>query len=421
MTKRLTAIGVAHAKPKIGKDGKLARNEIPDGGSGLYQIVQSSQCMSWASRYRLNGETSKLTLGRVAVKQGDAGLTLAAARKANAEVQEKVAQGINPAAEKKREKAASKEAQARLRADTIEHWVAEFIRLHVKVKNKSWRQGVWLFERHVLPAWKDRTIHDITRREVNALLREIAHGDPPRPILANRVLSAVGKLFSWLTAEDVINVSPAKGVAQPGRENRRERVLSALETAAVWHGSEKLGEPYEQFVKLLLLTGQRRTEVSGMRWSELDLGKGIWALPSERTKNGRQHTIMLSRQALDILGSITPIEGPFVFTTTGENHIKNYSRIKMALDRHVKLDEAFTLHDLRRTCATGMADIGVAPHIIEAVINHISGHRAGVAGIYNRSQYGPQVAEASQRWADRIEQLVQPGQPGKVVPLHGRR
>src|SRR5262249_42360353 len=158
-----------------------------------------------------------------------------------------------------------------------------------------------------LPAWKDRTVHSIARRDVNALLREIAHGHPPRPILANRVLSAVGKFFNWLVAEDVINVSPARGVAPPGKENPRDRVLNDAEIAAVWQASEKLSEPYAQFVQLLLLTGQRRTEVSAMTWAELDLDKAIWTLPSQRSKNGRQHVVGLSRQALDILGSITSI------------------------------------------------------------------------------------------------------------------
>jgi integrase len=388
------------------------RREIPDAGcTGLYLVTQPSGRKSWAVRYRYEGRPRKLTL--------DGFSTLAIARKRATEALEQVERGIDLAAEKQREQAASEEAQARLKADTVEHWVGEFIRLHVKVKNKSWKQQVWLFERHVLPAWKGRTIHDITRRDVNALLREIAHGDPPRPTLANRLLSAVGKLFNWAVAEDVINVSPARGVAPPGKENVRERVLDNAEIAAVWRGTDKLGEPYAQFVKLLLLTGQRRTEVSAMTWTEVDLDKGIWTLPSERSKNGRQHAVPLSRQALDILTSITRIGDRFVLTVTGENSIQSYAKIKAALDRHVKLEKSWVLHDARRSVVTGMADIGVAPHIIEAVINHISGHRAGVAGIYNRSAYAVEKAAALQKWADHVDQIVT-GKPAKVIPIRRR-
>ena len=136
-----------------------------------------------------------------------------------------------------------------------------------------------------------------------------------------------------------------------------------------------------------MLTGQRRGEVAGMRRDEIDLDKALWSMPGTRTKNGRPHVIPLCNQAVAILRGMTQVESDYVFTATADRAITAFVKVKKRLDLRMPATPAWTLHDIRRTCATGMADIGIQPHIIEAVLNHVSGHRAGVAGVYNRAAY----------------------------------
>ena len=159
-----------------------------------------------------------------------------------------------------------------------------------------------------------------------------------------------------------------------------------------------------------------------MRWNELDLDAGTWALPATRAKNNRAHVITLSVPALDIIRSAPQSERGALFGDRAGTGFTNWSYGKLDLDRRLTGSvKAWRVHDLRRTVATRMADIGVEPHIIEACLNHFSGHRAGVAGIYNRSPDERQIAQALQRWADHVGQLVSGKKPGAVVKLHKRR
>jgi integrase len=189
--------------------------------------------------------------------------------------------------------------------------------------------------------------------------------------------------------------------------------------------------PFEGALKVLLLTGQRRNEVGGMRWDELrqENDDWQWHLPKERTKNKRAHIVPLASTTLELINR-EPRSGPCVFTTTGETPISGWSKIKRKLDdRMVELareerGEKFNLaqwglHDLRRTTATGMANLGIRPDVIEQVINHVSGSRAGVAGIYNRSELLPERRAALERWANHVIGVVE-AKAGNVVPLSRR-
>jgi integrase len=183
--------------------------------------------------------------------------------------------------------------------------------------------------------------------------------------------------------------------------------------------------------KLLLLTGCRRDEIGQARWSELSDDFSVLRLPGARTKNGLPHDVPLAPMVRKLIESAKPIEGsPFLFTISGKTPVGGYAKAKARLDeRMLELAcqergqgaeiEPFVLHDLRRSCSTGMAGIGVAPHIIEACLNHISGARAGVAGTYNREEYAKEKAAALTKWAEHIERIVT-GQEGKVVAMGGR-
>ena len=162
-----------------------------------------------------------------------------------------------------------------------------------------------------------------------------------------------------------------------------------------------------------MLTGQRLSEIAGLRWSEIDFGRGVISLPGERTKNGRPHEVPMAATVRSLLKAQARSDGrEFVFGE-GAGPYSGLSQRKAALDKDIarlrggKPLPAWVHHDLRRSTATGMAEIGIQPHIIEAVLNHVSGHKGGIAGIYNRAQYGPEKAQALARWDQRIRKLVE--------------
>jgi integrase len=424
VAKRLTAIFVESVAPNS------ARQEIADRGTGLYLIVQPkpSGAKSWAVRYRYLNKPKKLTLGPVlSMAKGESEpdaieigkpLTLAAARKLAHDALHQLKQGRDPAADKQRDIAASKEAAVLRAADSVEAVADRFIKQHVEKKNRdSTREQVErIFNKEILPRWVGKSVHDITKRHVVALLEAI---NKDRPILANRTLAIVRKWFNWMIAKDIIKtLSPCAGVETPAKENSRERVLTNEEIAALWIASDQVGDTFGPFVKLLLLTGQRRSEVAGMCRSEIDVDARTWMLPSERTKNGAMHTVPLSPQAWAIIEAARVGNGDHVLSGTGKTAISGFSKAKRQLDRLVSFRKPWTYHDIRRSVVTHLADdLAVQPHVIEAVVNHISGHKAGVAGVYNRATYAAEKREALERWADHIDVIASKAKaaPGSKV------
>jgi integrase len=404
---RLTAKTVENAKPRA------TRVETPDDGCrGLYLIVQPSGRKSWAVRYRFNGKPKKLTLDRVD--------TLAAARKAATDALHELELGHDPAAKKFNAEAISRTAAAARARDTIESLAAEFIVKHAKKRTResTWRETERIFAKELLPVWQGRPVHDITRRDVIDLLERIAED---RPIMANRVLSAVRKFFNWMAARDIIKVSPCLGVEPPGEVKARDRWLTDEEIKVLWLACEGEHSPFGFFVKVLLLTGQRRNEVAGMRWSELDMDNRTWTLPGSRTKNGVEHVVPLSAQVFAIISSMPRIaDSKFVFTIVGHSHIGGFARLKTRFDASMKLAQPWVFHDLRRTAISGMARLGVDLAVIERAINHTSGTFAGVVGIYQRHDFAAGKRAALQRWADHIDAIVRGEPAGKVVSLRVR-
>jgi integrase len=175
-------------------------------------------------------------------------------------------------------------------------------------------------------------------------------------------------------------------------------------------------------IKMMVLTGQRRSEVAGMRRDELDLDRRLWSMSGDRTKNKLPHAVPLSDQAMAVIADLTEIAGGFVFTVSGDKAIGDgFSKVKKRIDARMKPAAPWVLHDIRRSVATHMAeDLRIAPHIIEAVLNHVSGHKAGVAGVYNRAVYAEEKTTALARWGDDVESLVA-GTTTKVIPLRGWR
>jgi integrase len=201
-------------------------------------------------------------------------------------------------------------------------------------------------------------------------------------------------------AEGLLDTNPVTGTAKAEENGSRERVLTQDELRQLWHG---LGDdPFHDVVRLLLLTGQRRNEIGLLQWSEIDVARKLIVLSPERTKNGRAHELPLSSQALAIIDHLPRRNSSgFLF---GNKGFQRWDKAKTALDQRVGI-APWTLHDLRRTAATQMAELGVLPHVIEQAINHVSGHKAGVAGIYNRSKLTDAVRKGLQKWADHLDQI----------------
>lgn len=410
------------------------RIEIPDGGcTGLYLVVQPTGKMSWALRYRSGGKPRKMTISPLTTEFG-----LAVARDAAAKALRTVAEGRDPADERKAVKLATKDEERR-----VEAVLDEFLRRHVEVKNRasSAAENRRLIENEIRPRWKGRQIETITRRDVVTLLDALV--DRGAPVTANRVHALVRKLFNWAMERGLVHASPMTNLKAPTAEVSRDRVLSDDEIRLAWLASEAIGWPFGPFVQLLLLTGQRRDEVASASWDEfsLDASSPSWTIPRERAKNDKGHHVPLSARALEILKALPRVvgKGNFILSTTGETPISGFSRAKAALDaamldiarkeaedRGETPDEVslapWRLHDLRRTAASGMAALGQPVHVVEAVLNHKSGSISGIAAVYNRHAYAEEKARALAAWASRVEEIVGLSAPAaNVTPIRAKR
>ena len=359
------------------------RRELPDAiMRGLYLIVHPTGKRVWAVRYRLGGRSAKYTIGPYPA------FSLKQARDSAATVLRSVAEGQSP---KQR------------RPGSIDGAIAQFLEQRCKhYRARSLEETKRLFKIHVLGRWGGRRIEDINRADVRALLSHI-----DAPIVANRVHGLLGLFFRWAVENDLIANSPTTGLRPPNKETARDRVLTDDELRSVWFAAEKIGFPFGTIVQLLILTGQRRGEVAGMAWSEIDLDAGAWSLPRERTKNGRPHGVPLSKQAIAIINAVPRIDDRYVFSLNGRAPVRSFSKVKTRLDRLAGV-EPWRLHDLRRTCASGMAKIGASLAVIERALNHVSGSFAGIVGVYQRHEYAEEKRAALQKWADHVERLVRP-------------
>jgi integrase len=202
--------------------------------------------------------------------------------------------------------------------------------------------------------------------------------------------------------------NPVAGALRVAAETSRERVLTPDELASIWSACRE--DDFGRIVRLLVLTAQRREEVGSMTWSELDLEQGLWTIPRERTKNGRSHEVPLSAAAVDILRKLPHRQGREYVFGEGAGGFSGWSKCKARLDARIAATgeslHPWRLHDLRRTAATRMAEMGTLPHVVEALLNHVSGHKAGVAGVYNRATYREEKRQALAAWSNHLHELL---------------
>jgi integrase len=235
-------------------------------------------------------------------------------------------------------------------------------------------------------------------------------------IAANRTRASLSAMFVWAMGEGLAAVNPVINTNRR-EEKTRDRVLSNDELRTIWQALED--DDYSVIVKLLMLTGQRANEIAGLRWSEVDLRNSLISLPGERTKNGRPHDIAIADGVVRALLEMRQKSDRDLIFGRGDGPFSCWSKAKAALDKRTNGIKHWTIHDVRRSVATGMADIGIQPHIIEAVLNHVSGHKGGIAGIYNRAQYSAEKAQALARWDEHLAAVVN-SRSKVVTPLRGR-
>lgn len=385
-SKKLSALFVERVRPP--ESGRVDYWDTQVSGLGLR--VSRTGRKTWNFMYRWAGEQIREKVGTYPT------LSLGEARKAAGGIKKQVELGIDPK-EQARKRLAMYDPEQRL--DKI---AQEFIERYAKPRNKSWKETLRILERDMLSKWADRPIKTIERREVIQLLDEIV--ERGAPIMANRVLAQVRRFFNWCVERGILDSSPATNIRAPSPEMARDRVLSDDEIARLWGVFEELGWPFGVFTKMLLLTGQRRSEVAGMEWHEIDLEERLWTIPREKTKADRAHLVPLTDTALEILESL-PQTSEYVFSTTGNSPISGFSKAKHMLD-DLSCIRDWKLHDLRRTVASGMARLGVAPHIIEKVSNRQTGIISGVAGVYNRYDYLDEKREALEKWKEQLTQIT---------------
>jgi integrase len=341
--------------------------------------------------YRTGGAGSKLrkyTIGpywRVTLHQA----RVAAQRVFAAKVE-----GRDPAAEKR-------EAKRRVVADRVEDLLESFIAQRLS-QNRSAGEVARLLRREVGKAWTGKSIHEISKRDVVEVISAVEQRGSP--VAANKTLKSIKTFLRWCVGRAVLDQSPAEGVPLPAKEFARDRVLDDHELAQVIIAARNINGPYGGIVELLALTGQRREEVARLTWQELDLQQQVWTIPKSRTKNAKAHVVHLSEQSIDVLKRAHR-QGPLVFSSLGTKPFQEFSRAKSVLDQLSGVS-GWRLHDLRRTCVSGMARLGVAPHVADKILNHQSGTISGVAAVYQRHEFLAERQAALDLWGAHMGRLV---------------
>jgi integrase len=310
------------------------------------------------------------------------------------------------------------------RGGTVADVVADWLKRD-QAKNRSLREVERIMKREVLPAWGKRPIVEIRKRDIIELIDGIAER---APVMSNRVLAHTKRMLKWAASRDIIESDPAAHVEKVAPESRRDRVLSDDELAALWQAAGDAGFPFGHGVQLLVLTGARREEIFGLSWREVDLEAACIRLPAARAKAKEGRTIPLAPPALDILATAPRIGGgDLAITLNGRNPLGNIHRMKVRLDQSMTapLGEALNaapwrLHDIRRTVATGLQRLGVRLEVIEAILGHVSGSRAGIVGLYQRHRFEAEARAALEAWARHVQALAAGRDFSAVVPFARR-
>jgi integrase len=363
-------------------------------------------------------------------------LTLVSARRLAAKINSDRAAGVDVVGHHRAEKHRRRVALVEASVITFPAVARDFIVEHAKPKTRGWEQTARNLgiddDLSVRPGsladrWRDRDVKTVSASDLFSAIEEARRigtpGIAPRHDGASEARSrklhaALSQLFSWALRQRRIEVNPIASIHPPSVPKGRDRVLTSAEIRSFWAASDALKEPLGGVLRLLLLTGARLNEIARLKWDEVSEDGTTLTISSDRVKNARAFVLPLAPQAQAIVASM-PRVGAHVFSVNSIRPVVIGSGVKAQLDAVMGDGVApWVVHDLRRTAATRMAEIGVAPHIIEACLNHVSGHKAGVAGVYNRAAYSQEKRAALVLWADHLDSIVG-GKPARIVPIRG--
>jgi integrase len=385
---------------------RLARGErdkiwFDDDIAGWGLRVRAGGKRVWIFQYAIGGRTRRLTFGTYPA------MSVTTAREQAEQLHAQTKLGRDPA----REKADAKARAGETFGDCLNFYLG-YRRAQGKLRDTTLSET----ERHLnvnLRALHNTRIDALDRRAIAA---EIARFATERgPVQANRTRASVIKFLNWCAGEGYIDSNPAQ-LINKNPERPRDRLLSMDELAHIWRALP--AGDFGDILRLLTLLGQRRDEIAQLDWKEVDLGRGAIALPASKMKNRRPHVVHLGPTALAILQARDRSERPLVFGT-GHGGFSGWSQSKARLD--AKLVETgpwvpWVIHDLRRAVATHMNEIGVAPHIVEAVLGHVSGSRGGIAGVYNLAAYEADKRAAMLRWDEHLMAAIE-GRDTNIFPF----
>jgi integrase len=426
-TLKLTQAAVERLKPPVSGRIEVWDSQLP--GFGLR--ISDTGRKTWQAFYRVERRMVREKLGTFAQIPN-----VADARELARQSMTKARAGTNPV-ENRRRKEEEERRQAEVEearrkntlAAVIDRYLAErpADRSRKPMRPEYLAETTRTLDKNVKQlALAKRPLDEITGDDIKRLVRGIAKDAPSQ---ANHTLAYLKAMLGWAIDEGLIEKNPAAGVKMPAQKVERERALGDNEILPLWLACDEVGWPFGPLAQLLLLTAQRRDELAHATWSEFDLARQTWTLPGERTKNGRSHIVHLPVLATEIIEKLPRMASKkgWVFTTGlggGDTSVSGFGRAReriaaamaAAADQEVA---PFTLHDLRRSAATGMAALAIAPHVVDKILNHSSGKIAGVAKIYNRFEYLPERKAALEAWAHHVESLIRPT-PSNVVELPRR-
>jgi integrase len=393
---KLTDKSVAALKLPAGKRDAIY---FDDKVTGFGMRLRESCQAVYVFQYRVGRRQRRMPIGRVER------LRVEEARKHARKLAARVELGEDPQAYKAREKI------ERAKADVT---LGGVIESHLEAKAPDWRPKTMKEISYLLRTlWKP--LHrvpagEVSRADVNARVRKIATENGKTT--ARYARAALSACLAWAMKEGFpIEQNPVLYTNAPTKPDARDRVLSRDEIAALWNACR--GDDFGRIVRLLLCTGCRRQEVGSMAHSEIV--EGVWTIPASRSKNKQKHSIPLVGMAAEIVASVPKVEGRDVLFGTTANGFRGWHEARQTLQGRVGPMPQWQLHDIRRSVVTHMAEIGIEPHIVEAVVNHISGHKGGVAGIYNRATYAPRIRQALERWNAELQAII--GGERKIVPM----
>lgn len=294
-------------------------------------------------------------------------------------------------------------------SSTISGLIDEYIEKWAIPRKRSWKEDKRILDRDIKPAWGNRKAKDITKRDVVLLLENIIKRGAP--IAANRTFACVRRMFNFAVERDILNSTPCATIKAPAKENQRDRCLSAQEIIDFWHGLETapMSEASKLALKLQLVTAQRKGEILGAEWDEINFETRWWTIPESKAKNGITQRVPLSELAIDLLNQIKMNNKlDWLFPSTINNQPIRGESIDRAIrrsDTHFQKRKIkhFTPHDLRRTAATHMTEMGISRLVVSKILNHVD---SNITAIYDRHSYDAEKRNALEAWGNKLKQLL---------------